>query len=130
MKDSSSHRYGWLSCPGRRQIHTSRQSASVAAITIRRSRGSATRIAPFSLIADQRGRAVYVCGARTRIVLWRTLSRTFTEPCAPRASAPEQLSWTSHFVPRIVAALYLPVVRKLPLPDPHSRRVFGFLAVA
>ena len=39
-----------------------------------------------------------------------------------------QVSWTSHLVPRIVAALYWPRVRNLPLPSPQSLRVFGFVA--
>ena len=39
------------------------------------------------------------------------------------------VSWTSHLVPRTVAALYLPDVRNAPLPSPHSLRVF-FLAAA
>src|SRR3954469_3452265 len=64
------------------------------------------------------------------MVLWRTLSRTVTTPCATRVSVPVQESWTSHFVPRTVAALYLPAVRKAPLPSPQSLRVFGFVAAA
>jgi hypothetical protein len=38
-------------------------------------------------------------------VFLRTLSRTATTPCVTRVSVPAQLSWTLHFVPRIVAAL-------------------------
>ena len=33
-------------------------------------------------------------------------------------------------MPRTVAALYLPLVRNLPLPSPQSLRVLGFLAAA
>ena len=51
-------------------------------------------------------------------------------PCVTRVSVPAHESWTSHFVPRTVAALYLPVVRNAPLPSPHSLRVFGFFAAA
>ena len=57
------------------------------------------------------------------------MRRTVTLPCVTRVSVPAQESCTSHFVPRTVAALYLPVVRKAPLPSPHSLRVF-FLAAA
>jgi hypothetical protein len=35
-------------------------------------------------------------------------------------SVPSQRSWVSQIVPRTVAALYLPLVRKRPLPFPHS----------
>src|SRR4051812_43771748 len=64
------------------------------------------------------------------IVLRRTLSRTLTTPLVTRVSVPAHESWTSHFVPRTVAALYWPRVRNAPLPSPHSRRVLGFLAAA
>jgi hypothetical protein len=60
----------------------------------------------------------------------RTLSRTETTPVATFVSVPAQLSCTSHFVPRIVAALYWPRVRNWPLPSPQSLRVFGFFAAA
>jgi hypothetical protein len=45
-------------------------------------------------------------------------------------SVPSQRSVTTHLVPRTVADEYLPVVRKEPLPSPHSLRVFFFLAAA
>ena len=51
-------------------------------------------------------------------------------------SVPSQRSSTSQIVPRTVAELYLPLVRNLPLPLPHSlpRTDFGpfffFLASA
>src|SRR4051812_9551249 len=61
------------------------------------------------------------------MVLWRTLSRTLTTPFFTRVSVPEQESWTSHSVPRTVAALYWPVVRNEPEPLPHRCRAFGFL---
>src|SRR5262249_8214893 len=77
-----------------------------------------------------RGLAVYVCGARRAIVVCLALARTLTTPWVTRVSVPEQLSWTNHLVPRMVAALYLPVVRNEPLPVPQSLRVFGFLAAA
>ncbi len=35
---------------------------------------------------------------------------------------------TTHRVPRTVAELNSPLVRNLPLPSPHSLRVFGFAA--
>src|SRR4051795_12965689 len=60
------------------------------------------------------------------IVLWRTLSRTLTTPFFTRVSVPEQESWTSHSVPRTVAALYWPLVRHAPEPLPHRCRVLGF----
>ena len=69
--------------------------------------------------------------AATVIVLCLTLSRTLTEPRTTRVRVPAQLSCTSHFVPRTVAELYLPDVRKAPLPSPHRWRLLGFfLAVA
>ena len=40
------------------------------------------------------------------------------------------VSCTSHVVPRTVAALYAPVVRNLPLPEPHSLRFFGLRCAA
>ena len=57
-----------------------------------------------------------------------TLSRTVTAPWVTRVSVPEHESCTSHLVPRTVAALYLPEVRNLPLPSPHSLRVLGLAA--
>src|SRR3954465_2139019 len=60
------------------------------------------------------------------IVLWRTLSRTATTPRGTLVSVPAHESWTSHLVPRTVAALYWPRVRKAPEPSPHSCRVLGF----
>ena len=59
------------------------------------------------------------------IVLRLALSRTETTPCVTRTSVVVQVSWTSHFVPRTVAAAYEPLVRNLPLPSPHSLRDFG-----
>ncbi len=79
---------------------------------------------------QRRGRARYCWPARTVTVLRLTLSRTLTTPSVTLVSVPAHVSWTSHLVPRIVAALYLPVVRKLPLPLPQSLRVLGFLADA
>src|SRR6266487_1684236 len=35
-------------------------------------------------------------------------------------NVPSQRSWVNQIVPRTVAELYLPVVRNLPLPLPHS----------
>src|SRR5436190_210510 len=64
------------------------------------------------------------------IVLFLTLSRTLTTPLTTLVSVPAQESWTSHSVPRTVAALYWPRVRKEPEPEPHSLRVLGFLAAA
>src|SRR5690242_10231015 len=66
------------------------------------------------------------------MVLWRTRSVTATSPWATRVSVPAHVSCTSHCVPRTVAALYWPDVRKLPWPLPHSRRdlTFFFLAAA
>ena len=40
------------------------------------------------------------------------------------------VSCTSHWVPRTVAALYLPEVRNAPLPEPQSLRVLTFLPAA
>jgi hypothetical protein len=67
--------------------------------------------------------------ARTTTVLRLTLSRTVTEPRTTRVNVPAQLSCTSHFVPRTVAELYVPLVRKEPLPSPHRWRL-RFLVVA
>src|SRR5690349_6435256 len=64
------------------------------------------------------------------IVLRRTLSRTDTMPFFTRVSVPAQESWTSHWVPRTVAALYWPRVRNDPEPLPHSLRDFGFFLAA
>src|SRR4051794_6068907 len=64
------------------------------------------------------------------IVFLRTLSRTMTTPCETCVSVPAHVSVTSHFVPRIVAALYRPVVWNAPLPLPNSRRDFGFFLAA
>jgi hypothetical protein len=68
--------------------------------------------------------------ALTTIVLRFTLSGTETTPLVTFVSVPAQESWTSHFVPRTVAALYCPRVRNEPDPSPHSFRVFGFFAAA
>ena len=73
---------------------------------------------------------MYDLPLRTTIVFFLTLSRTLTLPCVTRVSVSAHESWTSHFVPRTVAALYLPLVRNLPLPSPQSLRVLGFLAAA
>ena len=59
------------------------------------------------------------------IVLWRTLSRTSTAPWLTFVSVPAHVSSTSHFVPRTVAAAYLPSVRNLPLPSPHRLALLG-----
>ena len=47
-------------------------------------------------------------------------SRTLTVPRLTVVSVPSQRSSVSQIVPRTVAALYLPFVRNLPLPLPHS----------
>ncbi len=54
-------------------------------------------------------------------------SLTATTPWVTRVRVVVQLSWTSHLVPRTVAALYWPRVRNLPLPSPQSLRDLGFL---
>src|SRR4051794_33570144 len=62
-----------------------------------------------------------------------TLSCTDTTPAVTLVSVPEQLSCVSHVVPRTVAELYWPLVRKAPDPLPHSLRVltrFFFAAAA
>ena len=53
-------------------------------------------------------------------VLWRRRSRTLTVPRLTVVSVPSQRSVVSQIVPRTVAELYLPFVRNLPLPLPHS----------
>ena len=58
------------------------------------------------------------------------MSRTVTLPWVTLVIVLVQVSVTSHLVPRIVAALYWPSVRNLPLPSPQSLRVFGFAAAA
>src|SRR5215475_11631107 len=73
---------------------------------------------------------MYFLGARSRIVLCLTKSLTDTTPLVTRVSVVVQVSCTSHVVPRTVAALYWPRVRKEPEPLPHSLRDFGFLADA
>src|SRR5262249_8559396 len=75
-------------------------------------------------------RAVYECGALTRIVLCLTLSRTDTTPRLTLVTLVVHVSWTSQIVPRTVAELKCPRVRKLPEPSPQSLRVLGFLAAA
>ena len=50
-------------------------------------------------------RAVYVLPLRSVFFLCVTKSSTCTTPCATRVSVVVQVSWTSHFVPRTVAAL-------------------------
>jgi hypothetical protein len=66
----------------------------------------------------------------TSTVLRLTASRTETLPRLTRTRVLRQRSSVSHFVPRTVAAPYLPLVRKRPLPSPHRRRTFLFLAEA
>ena len=66
---------------------------------------------------------MYDLGARTMIVFFFTWSKTDTTPLVTLVSVPEQESWTSQVVPRTVAALYWPRVRKEPEPLPHSLRV-------
>ena len=66
--------------------------------------------------------------ARTIFVTRPALTETL--PCLTVVRVPAQESSTSQRVPRTVAALYLPVVRKAPLPSPHSLRFFAFLAAA
>src|SRR3954451_22437789 len=61
------------------------------------------------------------------------MSRTLTTPRLTLVSVPSHSSCTSQIVPRTVAALYLPSVRNLPFPLPHSlpRTDFGpFFLVA
>jgi hypothetical protein len=58
--------------------------------------------------------------AFTVTVLLALKSRTRTVPRVTFVSVPSQRSWTSQIVPRTVAELYLPLVRKRPLPLPHS----------
>src|SRR3954454_11123281 len=74
------------------------------------------------------GLARYFLPARRTIVLRLTLSRTLTTPVLTRVSVPAQESWTSHSVPRTVAALYWPRVRKEPEPLPQSLRLLGLWA--
>src|SRR3979409_33712 len=52
--------------------------------------------------------------------LGRRRSRTLTVPRLTVVSVPSQRSVVSQIVPRTVAELYLPFVRNLPLPLPHS----------
>src|SRR4051812_6054076 len=61
------------------------------------------------------------------MVFLRLRSRTWTVPRVTLVNVPSQRSSTSQMVPRTVAALYLPSVRNLPLPLPHSlpRTDFG-----
>ena len=65
--------------------------------------------------------------AFTLTVFLRLKSRTATVPRRTLVRVPSQRSSTSQIVPRTVAALYLPSVRNLPLPLPHSlpRTAFG-----
>ena len=67
---------------------------------------------------------------RSTIVFFFTSSRTLTTPSLTLVIVLVHVSWTYHFVPRMVAALYWPRVRNLPLPSPQSLRVLGFLAAA
>src|SRR6476619_4206875 len=68
------------------------------------------------------------------MVFLRLKSRTWTVPRVTFVSVPLHWSCTSQMVPRTVAALYLPLVRNLPLPLPHNlpRTAFGpfFLSAA
>src|SRR3954451_2352806 len=61
------------------------------------------------------------------MVFLRLTSRTWTVPRGTLVKVPSQRSSTSQMVPRTVAALYLPSVRNLPFPLPHSlpRTDFG-----
>src|SRR6185437_12821251 len=72
-------------------------------------------------------RARYVWPALTVTVFLRRRSRTWTVPRLTLVNVPSQRSSTSQIVPRTVAELYLPPVRNLPLPLPHSlpRTDFG-----
>src|SRR6185503_14913319 len=76
------------------------------------------------------GRARYFFPARRTIVFFFTWSKTDTTPFLTCVSVPAQESWTSQVVPRTVAALYWPRVRKEPEPLPQSLRVLGFFAAA
>ena len=67
----------------------------------------------------------------------RLKSRTLTVPRFTVVNVPSQRSWVNQIVPRTVAELYLPSVRNLPLPLPHSPpstdfapRFFFFAAAA
>src|SRR3954452_25315276 len=53
-------------------------------------------------------------------MLLRLKSTTATVPRFTVVNVPSQWSCTSQIVPRTVAELYLPLVRNLPLPLPHS----------
>ena len=64
------------------------------------------------------------------MVVFLTSSRTRTTPCATLVMVLVQVSWTSHLVPRTVAALYWPRVRNSPLPSPQSLRVLALAAAA
>src|SRR3954471_23107815 len=64
------------------------------------------------------------------MVLRRTSSRTLTTPVATRVLVKRHPSCTSHLVPRTVAALYWPFVRKRPFPSPQRLRVLGLAAAA
>src|SRR3954469_8171744 len=52
----------------------------------------------------------------------RIRSRTTTEPCSTVVFVPEHVSVTRHFVPRTVAELWRPRVRKRPFTDENSVR--------
>jgi hypothetical protein len=73
--------------------------------------------------------ATYWRPARTITVRRATKSRTATAPRATRVIVRSRRSSVNHFVPRTVAELSCPRIRKRPLPSPHSWRV-RFLAAA
>ena len=62
--------------------------------------------------------------------MWRTSSRTVTVPRTTRVSVPSQRSMTTQRVPRTVAELKRPPVRKRPLPSPHRWRYLRLVAAA
>src|SRR5919197_997566 len=64
------------------------------------------------------------------IVFFFVKSRTVTEPSSTRVSVPSQRSAVSQKVPRTVAELYLPRVRKLPVPWPQRLRMTFLLFFA
>src|SRR3954465_12252868 len=75
---------------------------------------------------DQRGRALARWAWPARTITVRPWSRTATAPETTRVSVPSQRSTVSHFVPRTVATLLRPCVRKRPpRSEPHRRRTAG-----
>src|SRR5215208_4575961 len=68
-------------------------------------------------------RAKYFWPFLTVTVFFFTKSRTLTVPCLTEVVVPAQVSLVSHWVPRTVAELFRPRVRKRPLPLPNRLRL-------